>query len=155
MSCRHSKPALASSATDTQGTPGTTATPSRWTLVRMAGGMWRQGNYSPQCPDTPRLDGKTALVTGANGGIGLETARGLHQRGAHVLLACRSEARARAAMDDIAGTGTSEGQGNDRLSFVQVRTRSAAVDTRHQCPHVCVCVCVQCLGCAHSSTSPT
>lgn len=49
----------------------------------------------------PDLQGRTALVTGANSGIGFETARALAAKGAHVVLACRSEAKARAAMDSI------------------------------------------------------
>ncbi|MDD3446107.1 MAG: SDR family NAD(P)-dependent oxidoreductase, partial [Zavarzinia sp.] len=40
------------------------------------------------------LTGRTALVTGANRGIGFETAKGLATRGAHVVVACRDEARA-------------------------------------------------------------
>jgi NAD(P)-dependent dehydrogenase (short-subunit alcohol dehydrogenase family) len=49
------------------------------------------------------LDGKTFLVTGANSGIGKETARALAGRGARVYLACRSEVSGRRAIDEIAG----------------------------------------------------
>ncbi len=45
--------------------------------------------------------GRVALVTGANSGIGYETARALAAHGAHVLLACRDPERARRAYDEL------------------------------------------------------
>lgn len=44
---------------------------------------------------------KVILITGANTGIGKETARLLLMSGATVIMACRSEQRAREAMEDI------------------------------------------------------
>ena len=50
---------------------------------------------------TQKLAGRVALVTGANTGIGLVTARELAARGAHVFIACRSVDRGQTAVDDI------------------------------------------------------
>ncbi len=54
--------------------------------------------------DMPDQTGRTAIVTGANGGLGLETARGLAERGAHVVMAARNQEKAAQAVEDILGT---------------------------------------------------
>jgi NAD(P)-dependent dehydrogenase (short-subunit alcohol dehydrogenase family) len=51
--------------------------------------------------DMPDLSGKTAVVTGANGGLGLETARALAGAGATVVMAARNQARATEAAAQI------------------------------------------------------
>jgi NAD(P)-dependent dehydrogenase (short-subunit alcohol dehydrogenase family) len=51
--------------------------------------------------DIPSQEGRVAVVTGANGGLGLETARALAGAGAHVVMAARNQAKAAEAVDDI------------------------------------------------------
>lgn len=51
--------------------------------------------------DIPDQTGRTAVVTGANGGLGLSTARDLAAKGAHVVMAVRNQAKAAAAVETI------------------------------------------------------
>ncbi|RUS16976.1 hypothetical protein BC937DRAFT_90583 [Endogone sp. FLAS-F59071] len=74
--------------------------------------------------DHKDLTGKVTVVTGANTGIGLETARMLAQMGARVLVGCRSKEKGEQAVTDIIAT-----TGNDKVenwplnlaSFASVR----------------------------------
>jgi NAD(P)-dependent dehydrogenase (short-subunit alcohol dehydrogenase family) len=49
----------------------------------------------------PDQSGAVAVVTGANGGLGLEVARELARRGGHVVMAARDQAKAEAAVASI------------------------------------------------------
>ncbi|MER7502492.1 oxidoreductase [Nonomuraea pusilla] len=51
--------------------------------------------------DMPDLTGRTAVVTGANSGIGLPTALELARHGAHVVMAARSRERGEAAVASV------------------------------------------------------
>jgi NAD(P)-dependent dehydrogenase (short-subunit alcohol dehydrogenase family) len=51
--------------------------------------------------DIPDQSGAVAVVTGANGGLGLEVARELARRGGHVVIASRDQAKAEAARASI------------------------------------------------------
>jgi len=57
----------------------------------MANGKWT-------VEQIPSQAGKTALVTGANSGIGYQAALQLARHGAHVLLGCRNETKGRGAL---------------------------------------------------------
>jgi NAD(P)-dependent dehydrogenase (short-subunit alcohol dehydrogenase family) len=54
--------------------------------------------------DIPDQSGRTAVVTGANGGLGLETARALAAAGAAVVMAARNQKRANEAKQQIQTT---------------------------------------------------
>lgn len=51
--------------------------------------------------DIPDLTGSTAVVTGGNGGLGLETVRELARKGAHVIIGARNLEKAATAQADV------------------------------------------------------
>ncbi|KAL1493226.1 hypothetical protein ABEB36_011319 [Hypothenemus hampei] len=59
------------------------------------------GFFSSVCTSTARLDGKTAIITGCNTGIGKETAKDFFERGARVIMACRNIEKATEAANEI------------------------------------------------------
>ncbi len=62
---------------------------------------------------TADMHGKVCVVTGANSGIGKETALGLAQLGATVVLVCRSQERGAAALAEI-----KQRSGNDSVALL-------------------------------------
>jgi protochlorophyllide reductase len=58
--------------------------------------------------DIPDQTGRTVLITGANSGLGLHSARVLAAKGAKVLLACRDAERGRNALAQVAATARAE-----------------------------------------------
>ncbi|KQM77947.1 short-chain dehydrogenase [Pedobacter sp. Leaf216] len=56
--------------------------------------MWSTKDITDQ-------SGKTVIITGANSGIGFETAKALYEKGAHVILACRDITKAQSAIAEI------------------------------------------------------
>lgn len=75
--------------------------------------------------DLPSLHGKTAVITGANTGLGFQTARLLAAHGAAVVLACRNLVKAHAAASRI----------HDDVPGAQLRTLQldlASLDSVHE-----------------------
>ena len=72
----------------------------------------REDQLVPIGPDE-RVEGKTALVTGANSGLGKAVAIELARRGAHVLMACRNG-------HPEAGQEVRRASGSDRVEMLRV-----------------------------------
>ena len=84
--------------------------------------------------EIPDLDGRTAIVTGANTGLGLETARALAEKGATVVLAVRSLDKGRAAIERIAARRPDARvslQALDLTSLDSVRRAASAIGAAH------------------------
>jgi NAD(P)-dependent dehydrogenase (short-subunit alcohol dehydrogenase family) len=75
--------------------------------------------------DIPDLTGRTAIVTGASSGIGLETARALTAHGARVVLAVRDAAKGDKAAATLPGPGAHEVRLLDLASLDSVRAFAA------------------------------
>ncbi len=76
--------------------------------------------------DLPRQDGRTIVVTGANSGLGLVTARELAGAGARVILACRDTAKGEEAAAGV--SGEREVRRLDLADLASVREFAAGID---------------------------
>ncbi|KAG9032624.1 hypothetical protein FS837_002668 [Tulasnella sp. UAMH 9824] len=73
--------------------------------------------YDPKA-ETPNLNGKVAIVTGGNSGIGRESARHLVTYGAKVYIAARNETRVQEAIEDFRKNGAFENGGSAHMLLV-------------------------------------
>jgi NAD(P)-dependent dehydrogenase (short-subunit alcohol dehydrogenase family) len=88
--------------------------------------------FTPQ--SVPDLTGRTVVVTGANGGLGLETALVLARAGAHVVMAVRDQEKAARAVDRITEevpTASLELVELDLASQESVKRAAAAILAAH------------------------
>ena len=91
--------------------------------------------------DSQSLTGRVALITGANTGIGLVTARELAARNAHIFIACRSVEKGQAAADEIrksTGNPHVEVLALDLGDFDSVRQCANAFLARHLPLHLLI-----------------
>ena len=82
------------------------------------------------CRSKAMLDGKTVIITGANTGIGKETAIDLAKRNARVILACRSQEKGKKAEVDVrreSGNSSVHFRKLDLASFDSIRRFSKEV----------------------------
>ncbi|MCI4374243.1 hypothetical protein PGIGA_G00004020 [Pangasianodon gigas] len=56
------------------------------------------------CPSKAKIPGKTVVITGANAGIGKETARELARRGGRIIMGCRDMEKCETAAREIRGS---------------------------------------------------
>ncbi len=85
--------------------------------------------------DIPDLAGHTAVVTGGNGGLGLETVRALADAGAHVVIAARNQAKAADAESEVRTTvpdASLEIVELDLGSLASVRTAAEQIAAAHE-----------------------
>jgi len=88
---------------------------------------------------TADLSGQVAIVTGCNTGIGLQTARMLCEAGAHVVMACRSPARAQTAKAEVtAKGGSAEVIALDLSDTATIVAFAAAFNKKHKTLHILV-----------------
>ncbi|SIM77167.1 SDR family NAD(P)-dependent oxidoreductase [Mycobacteroides abscessus] len=84
--------------------------------------------------DIPDQTGRIAIVTGANTGLGLETAKALAAHGAHVVLAVRNAEKGKAAADAITAAHSNADvtlQSLDLSSLESVRRASDELKARY------------------------
>ena len=78
--------------------------------------------------DVPDQSGRVVIVTGANTGLGFDTARVLAARGAHVVMAVRDTTKGDAAVAQISGTAPRADVSVQKLDLGSLESVRAAAD---------------------------
>jgi NAD(P)-dependent dehydrogenase (short-subunit alcohol dehydrogenase family) len=79
----------------------------------------------------PDQTGRKAIVTGANAGIGYETALALATKGAHVILACRNEVKGQEALNRLQADGPSGSAEMEQLDLADLDNVKAFAQRIH------------------------
>ncbi len=90
-----------------------------------------RGNFGAQTTADEVLDGidlsgKTAFITGGASGLGMETARAMAKRGAHIIIAARDLEKGEAAAKAV-----TEATGNDNVDIIELDL--ASLESIRQC----------------------
>ncbi|XP_054152533.1 retinol dehydrogenase 12-like [Oppia nitens] len=81
--------------------------------------------FRNNCKSLRQLNGQIVVITGANSGIGKETARELANRGAKIIIGCRDMSRAESAINDIK-------ERNPMADIIAMKLDLSSVDSIHQ-----------------------
>lgn len=98
--------------------------------------LGRAGNVRWTAADIPDQTGRTVVITGANSGLGLRSAEALAVKGARVLMACRNETKAKAAVDQVRAVATAAEPEVVRLDLADLASVRAAADHVGELTHV-------------------
>ena len=103
--------------------------------------LFRRLAQGPVCKSRAVLTGKTAIVTGANTGMGKQTALDLARRNARVIVACRNEETGRKAVRDIVSKTNNDNvvfRKVDLASFVSIQQFTDQIVSEEQCVDILV-----------------
>lgn len=93
------------------------------------------------CPSKATIPGKTVIVTGANTGIGKQTALELAKRGGNIILACRDMEKCEAAAKEIRGETLNHrvnARHLDLASLKSIREFAAQVTEEEEHVHILI-----------------
>uniref|UniRef100_F6PY02 Retinol dehydrogenase 13 n=1 Tax=Bos taurus TaxID=9913 RepID=F6PY02_BOVIN len=93
------------------------------------------------CPSKATIPGKTVIVTGANTGIGKQTALELAKRGGNIILACRDMEKCEAAAKEIRGETLNHrvnARHLDLASLKSIREFAAKVTEEEEHVHILI-----------------